>query len=77
MKQQIVKIHYQLASNIFCVRLHFNCASLFFAAFTTDTQNKQPNNSILIHLFCGALAGGLAKTTIAPLDRAKINFQIQ
>ncbi|XP_060517328.1 mitochondrial coenzyme A transporter SLC25A42 [Cylas formicarius] len=46
-------------------------------------KNKDPhlerlsNTEIVITaLTSGAIAGGIAKTTIAPLDRTKINFQI-
>lgn len=43
----------------------------------TDVKKTFKEHTVLINLFSGAVAGGIAKTFIAPLDRAKINFQIQ
>lgn len=50
---------------------------LFLGDKLHNEKKSEGKSNIGIHLASGALAGAIAKTFIAPLDRTKINFQIK
>lgn len=43
----------------------------------SDTQKRDSWQRVVQIMFCGGVAGTVAKTAIAPFDRVKIHFQVQ
>lgn len=54
---------------------YFLCPHLSMLHVCVYKQDLRPRWTALDSLLCGAFAGAVAKTVIAPLDRTKIIFQ--